>query len=49
MISQITTMLKTINFFTTRNLDIHLITNKMWVFEEVNKSVAAMGNKGNIK
>jgi hypothetical protein len=49
MISQITTMIKTINFFSTRNIDIHLITNKFWVFDEVNKRVKALENIGNIK
>ena len=49
MISQITTMLKTINYFTTRHLTIYLITNKLWVFEEVKKGVEDLEHGGNIK
>ena len=49
MVSQISTMNKTINFFTTRDINIHLITNMVWVFEEVKKEVEGIEDIRNIK
>ena len=49
MVSQISTMVKTINFFTIRDINIHLITNMVWVFEEVKKEVEGIEDIRNIK
>ena len=49
MISQITTLIKSINFFTSRHINIYLITNMVWVFRDVKKEVEDLEDLRNIK